>query len=800
MPRPCPALPARIAGAIVVCVAGTASAFAADSDSTTETVIVTASPREQRVLDAPFAISAVDAAAIRNAGPMINLSEALAQVPGLVVNNRNNYAQDLQISSRGYGARATFGVRGLRLYTDGIPATMPDGQGQVAHFDLAGAQRIEVLRGPFSVLYGNSSGGVISVFSAPVRESQVAASGDVGSFGLRQGRIAAASKLGAGLDLSASGVVMNYEGFRPQSAADRVLGNLRLAWRDEHDRVVALVSTHHQSAQDPLGLTPAQFAADPYQTDPAATQFNTRKTVQQTQVGLNWRHQVGNELVQATSVTAYGGVRDVTQWQSIPVGAQLPPTSGGGVVAFNRNYGGAEAHADLRLGPADVVAGGDVETQVGLNWRHQVGAELLQATSVTAYGGVRDVTQWQSISAAAQLPPTSGGGVVAFNRNYGGVEAHADLRLGPADVVAGVDVETEIDQRRGYENFTGSGADRVLGVTGKLRRDETNRATSTDAYGQASLPLAPALVAVGGVRAGRTEISTADHYVVLPGNKDDSGSLAYNYVNPVVGLRWELQPGWMLHGSIARGFESPTLTELAYRPDGGGGFNTDLKPQHSRQAELGTKWRGAGASVDAVVFVTETSDEIGVLSNTGGRAIYQNVGRTRRQGAEAAASLQAMPALRLQASATLLRARYLDDFQTCAAAGCPSAANPKVPVAAGNRIAGTQRGSVWAEAAWRPAPVPGELALEWRASAPTAANDINLVFSPGYALLNLRWSYRLALGAHDALDLLARIDNVADRAYVGSVIVNDGNGRFFETGAPRAFLLSLRWQHPFEGS
>jgi iron complex outermembrane receptor protein len=708
----------RVAGATLVWLACAAAALAADPEPAA-TVIVTASPREQRVLDAPFAISVVDAATIRHAGPMINLSEALAQVPGLVVNNRNNYAQDLQISSRGYGARSTFGVRGLRLYTDGIPATMPDGQGQVAHFDLAGAQRIEVLRGPFSVLYGNSSGGVISVFSAPVRQSQVEAGGDVGSFGLRQGRVAVASKLGAGLDLSASGSVMNIEGFRPQSAADRVLGNLRLAWRDERDRVVALLSTHHQSAQDPLGLKPADFAVDPYQTDPAATLFNTRKTVQQ--------------------------------------------------------------------------------TQVGLNWRHQVGADLLQSTSVTAYGGVRDVTQWQSITVAAQLPPTSGGGVVAFNRDYGGVEAHADLRLGPADVVAGVDVETQIDQRRGYENFSGSGADRVLGVTGKLRRDETNRATSTDAYGQASLPLAPTLVAVGGLRAGRTEMSTSDHYVVLPGNKDDSGALAYDYVNPVLGLRWTLDPGWMLHGSIARGFESPTLTELAYRPDGGGGFNTDLKPQHSRQFELGTKWRASGASVDAVVFVTETSDEIGVLSNTGGRATYQNVGRTRRQGAEAAATWQAMPQLRLQASATLLQARYLDDFQTCAAAGCPSAANPKVPVAAGNRIAGTQRGSAWAEAAWRPALVPGELALEWRASAPTAANDTNLVFSPGYALFNLRWSYRLALGAHDALDLLARIDNVADRAYVGSVIVNDGNGRFFETGAPRAFLATVRWQHPFEG-
>ena len=119
-------------------------------------VVITGSATAQRALDTPFAITAIDASALRDGGPMVNLSEVMARVPGLVVNNRNNYAQDLQISSRGFGARAAFGVRGLRLYADGIPATMPDGQGQVAHFDLAGAQRIEVLRGPFSVLYGNS--------------------------------------------------------------------------------------------------------------------------------------------------------------------------------------------------------------------------------------------------------------------------------------------------------------------------------------------------------------------------------------------------------------------------------------------------------------------------------------------------------------------------------------------------------------------------------------------------------------------------------------------------------------------
>ena len=117
-------------------------------------------------------------------------------------------------------------------------------------------------------------------------------------------------------------------------------------------------------------------------------------------------------------------------------------------------------------------------------------------------------------------------------------------------------------------------------------------------------------------------------------------------------------------------------------------------------------------------------------------------------------------------------------------------------VAAGNQIAGTQRSSAWAQAAWQPGgAVPGELALEWRASAKTAANDTNTEFSPGYAIANLRWSARFNLGTSNALELLARVDNLFDRVYSGSVIVNDGNGRYYETGSPRAGLLSVRWLH-----
>ncbi len=681
-------------------------------------VVVTGSARAQRVLDAPFAITVVDASALRDAGAMINLSEVMARVPGLVVNNRNNYAQDLQISSRGFGARAAFGVRGLRLYADGIPATMPDGQGQVAHFDLARAQRIEVLRGPFSVLYGNASGGVIALFSAPVKQAQTEVSLDAGSFGLRQGRFSVATPLEGGFDLSASYADTDLDGFRPQSAAHRTLGNLRLGWQGSADKVTLLVADHNQRARDPLGLTAAQFAADPRQTTSEATTFDTRKTIRQTQVGVNWRHDFGD-------------------------------------------------------------------------------AGVLRESQLTVYQGSRGVTQWQAITQAAQVSAKSGGGVVDFDRAYGGVEAKLAWRLGQTDVVAGVSVESLRDDRQGYENFTTPPL--ALGVTGKLRRDELNRATTTDAFAQARTPLAEGWDLTGGLRGGRVEMRTEDHFPVSVANPDDSGKLSYSYANPVLGLRWAPAPDWALHASAARGFESPTLGELAYSTAATGGFNTELKGQTSRQLELGAKWRSAVLELDAALFNVATANEIGVLSNTGGRSIYQNVGRTQRYGAELAGLWRAAPGLRLQAAVSVLHAEYLDSFQTCAVAGCPSVANPKVTVAAGNRISGTQKATGWAEAAWRPGTAltgfPGEFGLEWRAMARTVANDTNTAAAAGYALANLRWSGSLPLGGSDSIEALARIDNLFDRAYVGSVIVNDGNQRFYEPGAPRGGLVSLRWQH-----
>src|SRR5258708_546869 len=132
--------------------------------SGTSSIVVTATRSEPNSFDLPVPMDRIDADAIGEGNPMINLSESLSRVPGVVVQNRQNYSQDLQISSRGFGAHAQFGVRGVRLYADGIPATAPDGQRQTSNLDLGAAERIEVMRGPFSTLHGKASRGGIPIF------------------------------------------------------------------------------------------------------------------------------------------------------------------------------------------------------------------------------------------------------------------------------------------------------------------------------------------------------------------------------------------------------------------------------------------------------------------------------------------------------------------------------------------------------------------------------------------------------------------------------------------------------------
>lgn len=668
---------------------------------------------EQRAFDTPASVDVVDAAAIRNAGPLVNLSEALVRVPGVVALNRQNYAQDIQISSRGFGARSTFGVRGLRLYVDGIPATAPDGQGQVSNFDLASAGRIEVLRGPFTALYGNSSGGVISMFTADGGPETIAEMAtEFGSDGLQRNGLKLGGQRGA-LQYNLSASQFATDGSRDHSAAERGAFNGKLKYTLNADTrwTFVLNSVRMPQVQDALGLTRAEAQANPRQATPVALLFNTRKSVDQTQGGivLDHRFDAGN----AVQLTAYLGERGTQQFQAIPVATQLPATSPGGLIDLGRDYAGIDAR-----------------------WIHK--ARLLEQ---------------------------------------------------PLTLTAGFSSDWLTEDRRGFQNFVGT----TLGVQGALRRDESNKVRSDDQYAQAEWAPALRWRVSAGLRHSRVKFESGDHYIV-PGNPDDSGSVSYSATSPVLGVVFHATDDVNLYASLGQGFETPTFNELAYRPSGATGLNLNLKSASSRQWELGVKSQfGQDWSVNAAYFRARTSDEIAVLANTGGRSVFQNVGSTGRDGVEAVLSGRWQGGWSAYASASYLDAVYRDSFLTCISAPCPT---PTARIAAGNRIPGIPATTVYAELAWAHRPWGLETALEFRRVGKIYVDDRNTDAAAASSVFNLRVSLAQKLGRW-ALREFLRVDNIGDRGYVGSVIVNEGNSRFFEPAPGRTWLLGLSAAYQF---
>jgi iron complex outermembrane receptor protein len=351
----------------------TSSAAAETSTLAPVTIVVSGSRIAHDSFDLPAAIDVVDSSRIQDGQLRVNASEALVAVPGLVVQNRQNYAQDLQISSRGFGARSAFGVRGVRLIADGIPATMPDGQGQAATFNLDMAERIEVLRGPFSALYGNHSGGVVQLFTrdgkgTPTLESSVMAGSD-GALKIDLNTQGEANGIGYVLD----GSRFRTDGYRDHSAATRDQAYAKITVAPSSTSRLTLVANglRQNDTQDPLGVQWATYLRDPRagEIDTTDTQspkrtfaerYNTRKSIQHQQLGLAYEERFGDDRLH---VTLYGGNRQVIQYQAFSKAFQAAPTHSGGVVDFDRNFYGA----DINWVQVRELAGGKLTATVGID-------------------------------------------------------------------------------------------------------------------------------------------------------------------------------------------------------------------------------------------------------------------------------------------------------------------------------------------------------------------------------------------------------------------------------------------------
>ncbi len=692
----------RLWGGVPLLLGLAEASVAQENVRTLEPVVVSSTRMETSVMETPASVSVIAGDEMRSARAGINLSESLGGVPGLQIQNRENYAQDLQVSIRGFGARSTFGVRGVRLYVDGIPGTMPDGQGQTSNIDIASIEHIEVLRGPFSALYGNSSGGVIQVFTEEGRlPPELSGSLTAGSHGSWRYGAKARGLTDLGeteLDYVVSLNRYTTQGFREHSGARKNLGNAKLGLQfDDDTRLTVIANSVSVKANDPLGLAREAFENDPESAVENATVYNTRKSVDQTQGGLVFDKRLdgGQEL----RAMVYYGERDMVQYLAIPAVAQRNPQHSGGVIDLARRYAGAD-----------------------VRW-----------TSRYELGGR------------------------------------------PLTVIAGLAYDELREERRGYENF----AESSLGVKGGLRRDETNKVSNIDPYLQASWQFAPEWTLDAGLRHSTIRFDSQDHFMTS-GNGDDSGDARYKEWLPVGSLRYSPTDDFSLYVSAGRGFETPTFNEISYRNDGLPGLNFDLAPSVNTTVELGAKARVAGGILTAAVYQSRTNDEIVAADASFGRTTYQNAGRTRRTGLELAWSGHLYQDLRGQIAYGWVDATYRDD---CTTPSCTQADSPDKQLRAGNRIPGIARQALYMSLDWMPEE-GFRAGIEGRYLSSVQVNDGNTEAAPSYFIAGAHAGYVWRNGPW-RIGSYARVDNLFDRRYAGSVIVNEGNQRYYEPAPGR---------------
>lgn len=664
---------------------------------TLDDVVVSVSRTEQRSFDTPAAIQSVDRQTIEGAGPQVNLSESLNRVPGLTILNRQNYAQDLQVSIRGFGARSAFGIRGVRLLVDGIPATTPDGQGQGSSISLTSTERIEVLRGPLAQLYGNSAGGVIQAFTRdapPTPEFGVQAY--AGAYGMRRTDWQYAGRLG-GVGLVADYSTFDTDGYRQYSETERKQFNGKLSYSPSEATRLNVVFNRFDMpvAHDPVGLTAAQMAADPQQAGSNTVARRVRKEVQQDQLGASLVHTVNAD--HSVSARLYAGTRDNVQYQTGFA------TSTGAWVGLGRDYHGAGLQ---------------------VNARTRIAGKLVQ---------------WVAGYEFDQSKETRQGGVAA------------------------------------------------LGEKTSTTRNEDNQAENGDFFVQASAPVSEQVSLLAGARRSVVRFVSRDNYL---SDGDGSGSVRYQAINPVLGLTYHASGTLNLYANYGKGLESPTLVEVAYSGGGKPAFNTSLAASRSRHVELGAKWAPNRQSrLDLAVYQIDSRDEIVVASSTGGSSTFKNAPGTRRTGWELAGNTLFTLHVRASVAASQVNARFSQTFTT--------GANT---IESGNLIPGIPQSFLFSELLWasasmdggkRVTPLGSQLGFELTQAGRLVANDTNTASADGYTTLALKASHGWTVGA-GTVTAYARIDNLTNKRYVGSVIVNQAQAQFYEPAPGRNWTLGLR--------
>jgi iron complex outermembrane receptor protein len=640
----------------------------------------------------PQAVQLVDKSEISVARPTWGLDEALVTVPGVYAANRYNFSLDQRISIRGFGARSAFAVRGIKVLVDGIPQTLPDGQGQLTNLELGAADRIEVLRGSASALFGNSSGGVISIWTDPTAPQTVKQDVRVlfGTFdrdlerNWSKWQSSTSFRVGSG-----SGLVtvsrLDYTGQRQHSNAD--FRNLNTRWHFPLATGWSLAATADfgwdPRADNPGALTAAEMSRNP---DSAA----------------------------AINITRVAG-KEVTQGQ-------------GGVTLRRELTGGGEA-------------------------------------SLTVFGITRSLKN-PTTFAYIDLDRVDYGTRLAVSR---------PMPLGSLEhrLTAGVDFQRQRDDRLNYGN--------TAGRPDTLRQlDQLEHVTEVGPFVQSALQVTPHVSVTGGVRYDWVNFQVADR-LITPTNPDDSGRRLMKALSGSVGVAVTPSDAVTVYGNVGTSFETPTTTELTNRPDSAGGFNPTLQPQHATNYELGVRGDLAGRlNYSVALFQAEVRGELigSQVASSPGRVFFQNAGTSRHRGVELGAELEIVSGLNLTTSWTYSDFRYTS--YTTGSHVLDGRALPGIP-------------QHWLHFLLQGRPAlarSGWVEVEETHSSGYFVNDTLGTSTLPWWTTNVRLGWDGTVG-NVRLRPFVGFNNVFNRSYVGSVVINASNGRYYEPAPGRNMYVGL---------
>lgn len=626
------------------------------------------------VTHAPADVASVGARDATVARPGFALDEVLGGLGGVQVDNRLNFALGERIAIRGLGARSQFGVRGVRVIVDDIPATLADGQTDLNNVDLGSLGSAEVIRGPASSLYGNGSGGVVSLQTLPAPNGHFVPSLRVmrGDDALQRLQLGTGGTTGRAT-YTVNGDRLDYGGYRVYSQARNAHLNAVATYDWDRASMKIVANAVQYNAKDPGALSDSLLGVDRRQAYAYNVVQHTGKSGKQEQLGVSTRVKAGPGELKLSGYTLQRSLDN-------PIAPR--------VIELARAAGGARAAYALTLG-----------------------------------GETRSLT-----------------------------------------AIAGEETALQRDDRQNYVN--------VKGARGALVLDQRERVTSASPFLQLTA-VAGRATFLAGVRHDRFRFGATDH-LITPTNPDDSGVRLLYATSPSFGASYAVLPVLTLYTNVSTGFQTPTTTELANRPDGAGGFNPALGPEQVHSREAGVKGRAALVAYSAAAYDMRVDGELipFEVPASPGRQFYRNAGAARHRGVDADLSVVFTPWLLGRAGYGYTDARFI----SYAVSGTSYAGNRVPGIAPNEATVSAQMGD----------PETRFVAIEERAESAIPVNDANTARSAAYAVTNIRGQTRVG-----AVALFGGAGNIFGVLYNTSVVINATGGRYYEPAAGRTIYLGV---------